>query len=169
MDVLAARCEISKRTIYRLFPGKKEVFAIIADEHRQELLALPFDDDSVSVDDALRHIFRIDIDDKEDFERMVMIRLVKQECHQTPEVLTAMREHARDKSIALFTEWMTRQVDKKRIDTAEPAFAAGIMLDMFIGSFFTKEGGVREWHDRGDHKAYMEGCIRIFLDGTRAK
>ncbi len=40
-DIVAQRCQISKQTLYRLFPSKAELFVAIVANHRQFMLELP--------------------------------------------------------------------------------------------------------------------------------
>ncbi len=40
-DIVASRCKISKQTLYRLFPSKKDLFAAVVAAHRQMMLQLP--------------------------------------------------------------------------------------------------------------------------------
>lgn len=100
MDDLAARCQMSKRTLYRLFPSKRDIFAVIADGHRQSMLGLPFDDDSVDLPGALRHIFQLDIDESEHISRMAMMRMFKKECPNSEEMTGILREQAHDTALA---------------------------------------------------------------------
>ena len=100
MDDLAARCQMSKRTLYRLFPSTRDIFAVIADGHRQSMLGLPFDDDSVDLPGALRHIFQLDIDESEHISRMAMMRMFKKECPNSEEMTGILREQAHDTALA---------------------------------------------------------------------
>ena len=45
MDEVAARCGVSKRTLYRLFPAKTDLFRVMVADHRRSMLALPRDPD----------------------------------------------------------------------------------------------------------------------------
>lgn len=168
MDDLAARCQMSKRTLYRLFPGKRDIFAVIADGHRQTMLGLPFDDDSVDLSVALRHIFRLEIDESEHIARMAMMRMFKEECPNSEEMTGILKEQAHDVAVRYFSEWIGRQVALGRMRAVAPETAAKIMLDMFFGALFTPDRKIREWPSNEARRDYMEECIRIFVDGTRA-
>lgn len=167
MDELAARCHMSKRTLYRHFPGKRDIFTLIADEHRQSMLGLPFDDDSADIASALRHIFRLDIDEAEHLDRMAMMRMCKQEAPACEEMSGILRERAYDLSMRYFSDWIARQVDLGKMRQIDPSIAAKIMFDMFFGGLFTPDKKIREWVSNDERRAYMEECLRIFVDGTR--
>ncbi len=168
MDDLAGRCQMSKRTLYRLFPGKREIFSLIAEEHRQAMLGLPFDDDEVDLTEALRRIFRLDIDEDEHLDRMAMMRMFKQECPGSDEMTGILKEKAYDLSMRYFVEWIARQVALGRMRKVRPEFAAKIMFDMFFGGLFTPDRKIREWSSNDERREYMEQCLAIFVDGTRA-
>lgn len=168
MDDLAARCQMSKKTLYRLFPSKRDIFASIAAGHRKAMLNLPYDDDRVDLEVALRHIFRLDIEEVEHVERMCMIRMFKDECPNSAEMMEILKEQGHDVALRYFSEWITRQIDLGRMRALSPDHAAKIMLDMFFGALFTPDKKIREWASTEDRRAYMEECMRIFLNGTRA-
>ncbi|MBY3432901.1 TetR/AcrR family transcriptional regulator [Rhizobium laguerreae] len=169
MDDLAARCQMSKRTLYRLFPRKRDIFASIAAGHRQAMLNLPFDDDRVDLEVALRHIFRLDIGEDEHVERMCMIRFFKEECPKSVEMTEILKEQGHDVALRYFSQWIARQIVLGRMRALSPENAAKIMLDMFFGALFTSDKKIREWRSSEDRRAYMEECMRIFLNGTRAE
>jgi AcrR family transcriptional regulator len=63
-DRVADACGMSKRTIYRLFASKADLFSALVDDHRRTMLALPLEQsqEDLPLDDALAAIFRLDID-----------------------------------------------------------------------------------------------------------
>lgn len=168
MDELAARCEMSKRTLYRLFPSKRDIFAVLADGHRQSMLALPFDDDEVGLACALRRIFRLDIDESEHIDRMAMMRMFKEECPRSEEMTGILKEQAHDTALRLFADWIGRQISLGRMRPHSAETSAKVMLDMFFGALFTPDRKIREWASDDERLAYMDECIRIYLDGTRS-
>lgn len=169
MDAVAAKCGISKRTLYQMYSSKLDLFAVLADEHRQAMLALPFEDDTVELGDALRRIFRMDIDKGEAFERMAMLRKLIDECARSPEIVAVLHEHGRDRSISYFTDWIARQVSLGRMVTPSPEHAAMIMLDMFFGAIFNRDKSLRDWDCEADRDAYLAECFRIFLEGVKPR
>lgn len=87
MDLVAARCRISKQTLYRLFPSKTDLFAAIIAEHRASMLALPRPaDENLPFDKALELIFMIDIDEDQEREQDAFIQLAISESQQSPEI-----------------------------------------------------------------------------------
>ena len=168
MDELASRCRMSKKTIYRLFPSKREIFGMVVDDHRQSMLGLPFEDDSVDLSVALRHIFRMDIGEEEHLQRMAMMRLCKEESPECEEMKVILMEKAYDVSTRYFSEWVVRQIELGRMRAIDPRTATSIMFDMFFGGLFTHDKKIREWISNDERRRYMEECLRIFIDGTRA-
>lgn len=169
MDELAARCQMSKRTLYRLFPSKRDLFVVIVEDHRQSMLGLPFEDDGVELSVALRHIFRIDIGEDEHIQRMAMLRMCKEESPESDELRSIMVENAYEVSRRYFGDWVSRQVKLGRMRQIDPGTATDIMFDMFFGGLFTHDRKIREWPSHGARRSYMEECLAIFVDGTRAR
>src|SRR5579862_1368800 len=74
MDDVVKHCRISKSTLYRLFTNKRELFAAIIDDNRLDMLGLPGDYDDLPIAEALVRIFRVDIDERANEERLRLIR-----------------------------------------------------------------------------------------------
>ncbi|KQQ34888.1 hypothetical protein ASG19_14080 [Rhizobium sp. Leaf306] len=168
MDELAAQRGVSKKTLYQLFPSKRAVLGMIVDDGRHTIMRLPFEDDSASMMDALRHIFRVDVDDEVCFERIAMMRLCRQERSDTREVELTLMQEAYDAYARLFGNWVTRQIALGRMRAIDPEVATTIMFEMFYGGLFTQDGRLKHWDSKAERRRYMEECIRMFVDGTRA-
>jgi len=93
MNDVVARCRVSKRTLYRLFPSKPKLFTAIVDLHRHSMLALPGDYGDLPLDQALERIFQIDLDPEADRERMAFLQLIVLEARQDPQLRDILREH----------------------------------------------------------------------------
>lgn len=169
MDEVAARCRISKRTLYRLFPSKTELFAAIIDAHRETMLALPGDYEKMSLQDALEAIFRIDISEEADRERIALLRFVMVESRHYPELHDLARQRGGERSRALLGEWFDKQRQLGRIDVDDAMSAGKILMDMIFGAIVFKTPGDLELGGGDDRKSYLRRCIRIFLNGVRPR
>lgn len=167
-DALAARCHVSKRTIYELFPSKTELFGAVIDAHRQSLLDLPGDYDHLPLTEALEKIFRIDLDEALDQERMGFLRLLVLESSLYPELRDMCDRHGRDMSWALLGDWLRHQQARGRVSLDAPDMAAKILMDMAFGAVVVKREGEADWPGEADRKAYLRACIRIFVKGVEA-
>ncbi|KIZ32676.1 TetR/AcrR family transcriptional regulator, partial [Rhodopseudomonas palustris] len=133
-EEVAARCRISKHTLYRLFPGKPALFAAIVDVHRHSMLALPGDYDGLPLDRALERIFQIDIDPEADRQRVALLRLVLLEAHQSPELGDIVRRHGADKSRAELADWLAARAKTEAMVIDHFDSAARILMDMIFGA-----------------------------------
>jgi TetR/AcrR family transcriptional repressor of mexJK operon len=166
MDLVAARCRISKRTLYRLFPGKTDLFTAVVILHRQSMFDLPRpDDEDLPVTEALEAIFRIDIDEAADRERIAFIRLVITESTRFPEIELLILRDGAEASRRLLAEWLTRQVERGLIALADPSKAAQMLMDMVFG-VFARRRHHGEWGSREERRAYVRMCIDIFVNGV---
>ena len=166
MDEIAAACRISKRTLYRLFPAKVDLFAAIIASHRPTMLALPGEYDHLPLVEALEAIFRVDIDDAENRERMALVGFVLAEMRHVPELAAIVRQHGADPSRAELAGWLARQAEKGRICIADPDRTAQMLMDVTFGALPLKVSGLPDWpvadHDRRD---YAREAIRLLVEG----
>jgi AcrR family transcriptional regulator len=170
MEEIAARCHISKRTLYRLFPNKTEVFGAIVDQHRQSMLALPGDYDDLPLEEALGRIFLVDIDEEAHRKRTEFIRLAILEGRQFRELAALLRQRGADKSRIMLIEWLEAQARRGRIEIEDAGMTAGILMDMMFGLIARKqERDAPRWPGDDDRRAVLRHTIRIFVNGVRRR
>lgn len=168
MDAIATRCHVSKRTLYRLFPGKAQLFAAIIEAHRHTMLALPGNYSHLSLTMALEAIFRVDMDEQADAERVAFLRLAMLEARQVPELHSLLRERGGDASRVLLTRWLESERRRGRINVDNPHDVARILMDMIFGTIAFKMDDDPSWRG-GARKDYRRRCIRVFVNGVRAR
>jgi AcrR family transcriptional regulator len=168
-DEVAARCRISKHTLYRLFSGKPALFAAIVELHRQDMLALPGDYDGLPLDQALEKIFKIDIDPETDKERVALLRLVMLEAQQSPELSEIVRRDGADRSRIELANWLKAQSESGMIAIDHPESAARILMDMIFGALAFKTVDNLGFPGGDDRIAHMRRCIAVFLNGVRPR
>ena len=89
-------------------PFFEEQIASLAGD-RQRLLALPGAYDDIPIDEAMARIFRVDIDDEANHERMLLIRFVIVEAREFPELRTLLHERGGDRSRRDLARWLSKQ------------------------------------------------------------
>lgn len=169
MDDVAHTAGVSKKTVYRLFESKRSLFIAMIERHRTAMVALPGDYDHLSLEDALATIFRLDIAEADDVERMAVMRLMKVEAANNGDVLALLKELAGDRSHAMLGEWLEHQCALGRLAFEDTANASRILLDMIFGAIFKKGGQLCEWPEKASRDAYMRQCISIFVNGCRPR
>lgn len=169
MDGIAARCRMSKRTIYQLFASKQAVMKAVIEDHRAQIFGLPGDYDGLPLEEALSQIFRINVDGDDDLQRWAVLRAIKAEAAKSEELLAIIRANTADLIPAMLADWIAEQADRGRIEVPDPARAAKILLDMVFGCVFDKNGRLCEWPDAEDRRVYMRDCISIFVNGCRSR
>lgn len=169
MDEIVAHCHISKSTIYRFFPNKIDILGAVIDDHRQSMLALPGDYDDLPIDVALGKIFRIDIDDSANRERMALIRLIVVEAEQFPELHDLLRERGAERSRRELADWLGAQARRGRIAVPNADDAAKALMDLMFGAVALKSKGEPQWPSRKERKRYLGNCIAMFTNGIVAR
>lgn len=165
MDAIAAKCGMSKKTLYRLFSSKKALLVEIVSQHRVAMVALPGNYDDLTVEEALEAIFRVEISDEEDLERLAMLRLMKTESAKSKEVLDVIMEHAAGEGSRLLTEWMTARCEEGKLVIDDIPLTVDILFDMIFGAITKKTEPGCELPNHADRKAKMRLAIKIFVHG----
>ena len=170
MDLVAARCRISKQTLYRLFPSKTDLFMAIIAEHRASMLALPRDDnENLPLSEALEQIFMIDIDEAKEREREAFIHLAISESRQFPEIATLLHTYGAKQSQQMLADWLSQQRQRGLIDIADAASGARMLMSMIFGAMISKPGYPNDWPDRETRLRHLRQCIAIFVAGVQPR
>lgn len=165
-DTVAARCKISKQTLYRLFPSKSDLFLAVVIAHRQMMLDLPRpDDENKPVDEVLKTIFMIDIDEAAEQEREAFIHIVMRESAQIPELADVLRREGIDQSRQHLADWIDGEAKRGKLVTDNPLGDARMLMDLLFGGMGPAS---REWKSRKDRQNHLQRCIRLFVRGSQA-
>lgn len=165
-DEIAAQCKISKQTLYRIFPGKIDLFAAVVESHRMRMIDLSSDYDDLPIEDALAKIFMIDLDQQSYEIRACFIRTANTESLQHPNLREILKTHGGIKSRIELTEWLDRQCSKDKLSIRDTGSAAQMLMDMLTGAVIFDAIGGFSWTHAEDRIAHFKQCISIFLDGA---
>ena len=165
-EIVAARCGISKRTLYEVFSSKTELFQAVIVAHRRTMLDLPRDHDDRPFADALASIFWIDIHPKLERRRLAFIHLVMTEIRQFPEIGDMLRRDGVEESRRLLADWLALERDRGVIASDDVQSDAGMLMDMIFGGLAIRPGGPRKRFDRNQRRNYIRRCIDVFLNGV---
>lgn len=166
MGDIARRCQMSKRTLYRHFPHKVQLFAALVDEHRTTMLALPLADCGGSIEAQLETIFRVDIEHVDETERLAFVRAAMIEAQLAPEIGDILKEFGAPRAMELLIAWVERQMDTGRLVKGEPDIMARMLMDIVFGAESLKGGRDPEWADMSARKRHLKGAIAIFINGA---
>ncbi|MFJ6326386.1 MULTISPECIES: TetR/AcrR family transcriptional regulator [unclassified Rhizobium] len=170
MDLVAARCKISKQTLYRLFPGKTDLFMAIIAEHRASMLALPRDpNENLPLDEALEQIFMIDIDEAREREREAFVHLAISESRQYPEVAMLLHTYGAKQSQQMLADWLDQQCQRGLIEIGDIPSGARMLMTMIFGAMTSKPGHPNDWPDRETRLRHLRQCIAIFVAGVQPR
>lgn len=165
-DTVAARCQISKTTLYRLFPSKTALMTAIIESHIERMVDLPRDDDHLPLAQALDLIFFNEIDEEADRERFAFLQFLFLEAAVNPELKEISEKFGRHAVLGRLTDWIDHQHSLGRIDVPDARDAASMLMDMVGGSIALTRDGRMEWPGSARRRAYVRECIRVFLGGV---
>ncbi|CUX61227.1 Transcriptional regulator, TetR family [Agrobacterium deltaense Zutra 3/1] len=161
---VAARCKISKQTIYESFESKIDLFKAVVGDHRRMMLDLPRPpDEDEPVDIVIERIFRIDIDEEMDRERDSFLTIIFAESKEVPELSGFIRKEGADASRRDLVDWLKVEIERGRLKIDNPASAARMLMDMLLGP--TGPGRL-DWATLEDRRRHLRWCIDFFLIST---
>lgn len=164
-DIVASRCQISKQTLYRLFPSKEELFIAATMTPAQTLLDLPRPThEDVAIEEVIARIFRIDSSTAIKAGHAALIVAVVNEMPEVPEMVRklALREsrHARN----CLADWLRGEMAKGTLRIDSPESGARLLMDMIFAGAYPRDG----WADEAARREHLGNCIRFFLRGASA-
>ncbi|WP_027178442.1 TetR/AcrR family transcriptional regulator [Maridesulfovibrio bastinii] len=165
-DEIAAQCKISKQTLYRLFPGKIDLFAAVVESHRMRMIDLSSDCDELPIEEALAKIFMIELDQQAYEIRASFIRTANTESLQHPNLREILKTHGGIKNRIQLTEWLDRQCEQGKLSIENTASAAQMLMDMLTGAVIFDAIGGFSWDKTENRIAHFRQCISLFLSGA---
>lgn len=169
MDAVAARCGVSKRTLYQLFPAKTDLFRVMVADHRRSMLALPRDpDEDLPLAKALAAIFRLDIDEAENRDRLAFVRLVLADSDRFSEIGEMIVQEGAAPTARLLEAWLIAQQERGRLRAYPAETLARMLMDMIFSVLIKRFPGDRllTVEDRARHARL---CLEVFLEGAATK
>jgi len=163
MNEVAARCGVSKKTVYRLFPSKLALFRAITDAHRDDMIDVRQNLDDMPLVDALVKIFRMDLDERTDEARRAFMRVVVLETLQSPELKQIVDEHGRDRTFSQLAEWLERQRALGRIAAPDVQGLTKMIIDIAFGAIL--HPAPQAWRHMSDRAAYLRQCFGVLAEG----
>ncbi|WP_272701408.1 TetR/AcrR family transcriptional regulator [Desulfovibrio sp. Fe33] len=163
---IAARCKISKQTMYRLFPTKLDLFAAVVEAHRMKMVDFSDRYDDLPLDQALARMFMIDLDQESYELRAAFLRTINIESVQHPQIRDLLRRQGGRRTRMELKAWLDRQCEKGRLDVESTDSAAHMLMDTLVGAVFFDALGGFGWANREERAAHFRRCIDIFLKGA---
>jgi AcrR family transcriptional regulator len=167
---VAARCSVSKQTLYRLFASKEELFLAVVVAHRRMMLDLPRPpEENLAVSEALEKIFLLDMDEATDKERAAFIHVVIRESDQFPELREVLHNEGMLQSRQHLADCLSEQQARKKLEIDDSLSGARMLMDMIFGGMGPPEGRAKAWPDREIRSAHLKRCLAIFSRGVGAQ
>lgn len=165
-DLIAARCHISKQTLYRLFPSKLDLFAAVVQTHRLRIVDLGDGYDDLPMDQAIAKIFMVELDQQGYELRAAFLRAVHIESVQHPQLREILRNQGGDRTRNELKLWLDRQCENGRLVIDDTCNAAHMLMDMFGGAVVFEAIGGLGWATREERMTHFRVCIDVFLNGA---
>jgi len=163
MGEVAARCCVSKKTLYRLFPSKLALFRAVTEAHRGAMISVTPDLDELPLVEALLRLFRMDLDEKTDEARRAFMRVVMMEAMQMPELRRVVEESGRDHSFELVAAWLERQRTLGQIEVDDIQDLTKTIIDIAFGAIL--HAAPAAWTRLADRGLYLRRAFALLARG----
>ena len=165
MSDVAKKAHVSLRTLYQLFPSKLGLFVAVVEAHRQTMIALPGDYDEIPVKQALMKIFCVDIAPEAQQRRMTVMAMFLEESRNFPELGAILEEYGPQQARKLLASWIERQITLGRMNVAEPAMAAHMLMDVAFGAMSLKFNNALALPGASERREYLLACFDMLING----
>jgi len=136
---VASRAKVSKRDLYRLFADKTELFLEAVKSRRHLIVDLPRPSgESLPPLEALRLIFRLDLNDREADERDALLSLMARESLLSPELNALFYDSGIVRSRELLVEWLDAQIARNALPACDAGNIAGLLMDVVFGALLPR-------------------------------
>jgi AcrR family transcriptional regulator len=167
MDEVAARCGVSKRTLYRLFPAKTDLFRAMVAEHRRSSLALPRPPDEIlPLAEALATIFRLDGPESERRDQLAFVSVILADSGRFGEIEEMLGQEAAQPARQLLAEWLRLQQSRGLLRADVPAESMARMLMDLVFSVLVRRFPGDEPLTSQERVREARLCIDVFLSGA---
>ena len=166
MDAIAARANVSKRTVYNHYKGKADLFqAAVLDlwdrlvrtnvyEYRPE----------ASLREQLTAIAYNEINFHSDADNFALARVVVSECVSNPDLGRSIFESVVQSDVGIF-DWLKKAVADGRLNVKNPELAAYQFLGMIESlAFWPQLVGGQPPLDQAGRDQVVDSVVSLFLD-----
>lgn len=167
MSMIAAAARVSLNTVYRLFPGKPDLFAAITGVHRRSMVALPGDYDDLPIAEALERIFFVTLDAEAEQKRFRLAQMLIAEAERAPELAELFHGEGPAETHRLLVDWLERQRGRGRIDFESGASTAKMLMDIAFGPPGLLRGRMSLRPDAEERAAHLKASFAIVARGLR--
>lgn len=160
MELISARCLISKKTLYDAFHSKKELFAAVL-EMQSRLAAEKFKHDKLTIGQMLEALLIPDAGEDCADGRNALLEVVYSEAQHNPELWSVFRA-AIDMECQRLAEWFQREKAQGSIEVEDPLNAARMLINIVLGHS-PHEG------ESATRVTYLKDAIALFSRGIEAR
>lgn len=163
VDLIAARCSISKRTFYDFFDSKGALLRAALSARSKTIFFFPDGGSDLPLEEMLASIFFVDESDSASASTMrdyFLLEVGWEAADQVPDLRNELNE-ARSK----LADWFAKQAERGRIDLVDANAAATMLLGTAFGSLGIDRTGADQEVRAKRAKAYLRSSFKIFANG----
>jgi AcrR family transcriptional regulator len=166
MDDVAAACTVSKRTLYRLFPSKLDLFRSLVAAQGKDTLNFAGATEETTLENALVKLFRVDCDPHTDLAQTRFAELTLGEMRVVPELGTILFEEGFQNDKQQLAQWLADWKERGAPRLGDSYAAASLLIDLLHAADRTKSQAGAPSPIAVNRNEYLRECIRYFVHGV---
>ncbi|MGL3605434.1 TetR/AcrR family transcriptional regulator [Rhizobium sp. G187] len=166
---IAAAGQVSKRTVYQLFPGKIDLFAASVAHHRSLMFDVTPPDQDTAAEEQLARLFCIDIDPQTAAIREAFLARAVEAMRLEPALVPIIEAEGVEASRRALTDWLAEGSRIGLLSIDDPLETAHILMEIVFGAMALKTGQGTEWPGGADRAAFLRRCFRLLVTGIGAR
>jgi AcrR family transcriptional regulator len=166
MDHVASACTVSKRTLYRLFPSKLDLFRSLVAAQGKDTLNFDGATEAETLEDALLKLFRVDRGPQADLAQTRFVELTLGEMRVVPQLGTILYEEGFQNDKRQLAAWLADWKDRGAPRLGDPYAAASLLIDLLHAADRSTSLGEATSSLPVERNEYLRECIRYFVHGV---
>ena len=167
MDTIARGAHCSKKTVYKLFFSKEDLFRALMAEKKAEIVQIPVDP-TLPPEEALRHFILRLADVILNDSAIALMRIAMAEAGQNPLPSLTARSGQPETARLILEDYLVLLQKAGEYEFGAPDEAARMLIGMALGAFHHERMvGLEVEVPAAALQARVERAVRVFLRGSR--
>jgi AcrR family transcriptional regulator len=165
MEDVASACTISKRTLYRLFPSKLDLFRSLVVARGKNTLDFARVTEATCLEDALVKLLHVDVDSGADLSQMRFVQLAFGEARVVPDLEVIVNEEGFESDKKQLASWLAGWKKRGAPQLGDTYAAASLLIDLLYATSRLAPNGEMP-SPAANRNEYLRECIRYFVHGV---
>ncbi|ATA21590.1 TetR family transcriptional regulator [Gibbsiella quercinecans] len=164
-NMIASKCMISKRDLYKYFPDKNELYIAAIASNTHKVLSIAAGENAETTLEGLLGIFHLNTEDEEEPQRHQFLTMLLKDAIEHPALYQLMYDSGVVRHREELIEWLSQQQKQGKLGIKDPekiTFLASMIMDIVFGALVPKRPG---FDDLPSRKAHIIAALQVVLYG----